>query len=117
MSNKLKKIYSSANKLDRYCDTKTPCKLYRGLKKGSAVGLMVPTIFGFYKRNEPRNPDVFISDSVSTSPQFKTDGVLVTESKSQPLTHEILKESDKYMVRGCRTMSGEYRGLSRFVTL
>ena len=114
MSDILKKIYSESKIADRFYEGVTPCKLYRGLKKGSKIGLMTPTIIGFYKRNEPRPPDVLILDEGNVSPQYTEFGELITESQAKPLTREILDNADKYTVKGCRCTRGNHRGLSLF---
>ena len=51
------------------------------------------------------------------SPQYKNGDVdddLITEGKQKPVTAEILRNADQYIVKGCRTMSGEHRGVSVF---
>lgn len=121
MSDELKEVYGAASKMDRYSDTKTPCNLYRGMKRGSKVGLMVPTLIGFVSKRGARLPDVLVTaEDTDKSPQFKDGTVsedLVTEGKSMAVTTEMIREGDKYIVKGCRTMKGDFRGLSVFNNL
>ena len=116
MSDELKKVYEAEDAIDRYYDEKIPRDLFRGRKKGLSVDIMQPMILGFYRRTEPRLPDVHLHNEAGKSPQFKdeTESMLVIDDKHGTLTADIVGQADKYMVRGCRTLSGNYRGVSVF---
>ena len=117
MTDKLKRLYEGKGALDRYFEEKIPRDIYRGRKQGAHTDVMQPTILGFYKRKvDVRPPDIFISDKMGTSPQFINgdEGKLVVDDKTGTLTADIIRDADKYMVRGCRTMKGNYRGVSLF---
>lgn len=117
MSEELKRVYEKQGALDRYFDTVIPKDLYRGYKKGATYDLMQPTLLGFYIRGNPRLPDVHVSAQDSKiSPQFTdaTERELVVDDTFGSLTVAMVANADKYMVRGCRTMDGEFRGVSLF---
>jgi hypothetical protein len=38
----------------------------------------------------------------------------LTEPKGKPLTQQIVADASKYIVRGCRASTGDYRGVSVF---
>jgi hypothetical protein len=116
MSDELKNVYKNAGKLDRYHGETVPEDLFRGRKIGSSVDLMQPTLLGFYRRAGPRLPDVLATDSKGQSPQFKNadKSELIVDNKLGTFTEEMVRNSDKYMVRGCRTIKGDYRGVSVF---
>src|SRR4051812_9939632 len=77
---------------------------------------MQPTLIGFYRRETPRLPDVLLEDGKGKSPQFRDDArqALVVDDSKGTATADVLRNADKYMVKGCRTMSGDYRGVSVF---
>lgn len=116
MSDELRNIYKGAGALDRYFEGTTPVDLYRGQKIGSHGDFMLPTLIGWYARNEPRNPDILLHNQKGNSPQYVNNdfGHLMTEGKELELTAEILRNADQYIVKGCRTMSGLHRGVSVF---
>lgn len=122
MPDELKRVYEKAGALDRFYEGHTPIDLYRGRPKGTE-DIMQPTVLGFYRRAtidgqppRPRNPDVLLQDQAGTSPQFKDAKreALVVDDKKGTITAAILRDADKYMVKGCRTMSGDFRGVSVF---
>jgi hypothetical protein len=115
MTDALKRIYEGQGALDRYFDRTIPRTLYRGQKQGSSYDIMQPTIYGFYKRNGNRPPDIHIRNSDNISPQFvdNDESQLIVDKKGM-LTKEIMANSDQYMVRGCRSVVGNYRGVSVF---
>jgi hypothetical protein len=39
---------------------------------------------------------------------------MLRETNSKPLTQEIIGDASKYIVKGCRTTKGDYRGVSTF---
>ncbi|GGA24951.1 hypothetical protein [Dyella nitratireducens] len=116
MTDELKNVYKNVGSLDRFFDEKTPVDLFRGQKIGDHAELMQPTLIGWYTKLEPRHPDVLVNDSVGVSPQYSGGdfSALMTEGKDKAATEEILKNADKYTVKGCRTMVGKHRGLSVF---
>ncbi|HWU80511.1 MAG TPA: hypothetical protein VN158_10645 [Caulobacter sp.] len=97
MSDDLKNIYKAANKLAFYFDDKTPRDLYRGQtsteeRKGTPV--LYPNPGFTRKHGPPRLPDV----QVFIRQIEKAEGGIVEEK----------------WVKGCRTMRGDYRGVSTF---
>lgn len=89
MTDQLEEIYKKSGKLDRYFDRETPVELWRGQKRDnlkSGMTPMHPDLFGFTRKDGlVRFPDVKVFERES-------DGVK--------------------MVKGCRCMAGEYRGVS-----
>ena len=77
---------------------------------------MQPTLIGFYRRETPRLPDVLVTNDKGKSPQFRDDArtALVVDDAKGSQTAEILRDADKLMVKGCRTVSGDFRGVSVF---
>ena len=116
MTDELKNTYENAGALDRFFDEKTPIDLFRGQKIGGRAELMQPTLIGWHTKNEPRHPDVLVNDSIGVSPQYVGGDLsaLVTEGKDGAETENILRNADKYIVKGCRTMAGKHRGISVF---
>ncbi len=118
MTDELKNVYEKANASDRFFDGKTPVDLFRGRRTGDKTELMQPTLIGWYVKLEARRPDVLLEGVKDKgSPQYKNGDVedeLVTEGKQKTVTAEILRNADQYMVKGCRTMNGEHRGVSVF---
>lgn len=116
MSEQLKKVYQNANALDRYYEERTPIDLLRAKKIGSHGDLMQPTLIGWNSQRGPRHPDVLVKNQKDESPQYLDAGLsqLAIETKELELTTEILRNADKYVVRGCRTMKGNHRGISVF---
>ena len=118
MTDELKKVYEKANASGRYFDGQTPVDVFRGRRTGDKTELMQPTLIGWYVKLEPRRPDVLLEGAKDkVSPQYKNGDVdddLVTEGKQKPVTAEILRNADQYIVKGCRTMSGVHRGVSVF---
>ena len=113
MSDVMKKVYEEEGKLAYFFEKTTPVNLYRRRKVGDKTSIMQPTIIGFGPEDEPRLPDVFLEDQNGASPQF--DGkTMRRETGSKPLTKEIVADASKYIVRGCRTTKGNYRGVSTF---
>lgn len=118
MSDELKKVYEKADASGRFFDGKTPVDLFRGRRTGDKTELMQPTLIGWYVQLEARRPDVLLEGAKDkVSPQYANgdvDDELVIEGKKKPVTAEILRHADQYIVKGCRTMSGEHRGVSVF---
>jgi hypothetical protein len=118
MTDELKKVYENANALGRFFDGQAPVDVFRGRRSGDKTELMQPTLIGWYVQLEARRPDVLLEGARDKlSPQYKCGDMhdeLVTESKQKPVTAEILRNADQYIVKGCRTMSGEHRGVSVF---
>lgn len=118
MTDELKKVYENANALGRFFDTQTPVDVFRGRRTGDKTELMQPTLIGWYVKLEARRPDVLIAGAKDkVSPQYQNGDLnddLVTEDKKKPVTAEILRNADQYIVKGCRTMNGEHRGVSVF---
>lgn len=116
MTDQLKRVYEQAGALDRYYDERTPIDLLRAKKIGSHGDLMQPTLIGWYAARGPRDPDVLVRNQQGDTPQYLDAAMeqLAVESRELELTTEILRNADKYMVRGCRTMKGNYRGISVF---
>jgi hypothetical protein len=117
MSDDLKNVYKGAGALDRYFDGMTPVDLFRGQKIGAKGDFMLPTIIGWYaQQGKPRRPDILIKDQKGGTPQYKNldAGELATEGRELELTEEVLRNADKYIVKGCRTMTGHHRGVSVF---
>jgi hypothetical protein len=116
VSDDLKRVYENQGALDRYYDGQIPRDLFRGRKQGSSEDLMQPTLIGFYRRETPRLPDVLVTNDKGKSPQFRDDArtALVVEDANGTVTADIVRNADKYMVKGCRTVSGDYRGVSVF---
>ncbi|HET8726816.1 MAG TPA: hypothetical protein VFO41_04810 [Alphaproteobacteria bacterium] len=88
MSDDLKRIYEEAGRQAYYFDQHVPRDLFRGQSKSEAKkGL--PVIYpnpGFARKGgPPRLPDV-----------------------------EIVERDGKQIVKGCRSISGDYRGVSTF---
>jgi hypothetical protein len=68
-------------------------------------------------QHEPRLPDVLVNDSKGASPQYvggRPGGALVTESRGKPTTSQIVSDASSYVVKGCRTIRGDHRGVSVF---
>ncbi|MDB5865731.1 MAG: hypothetical protein JWO70_3537 [Betaproteobacteria bacterium] len=116
MTDELRRVYEGAGALDRYFDQKTPVDLFRGRRQGDATDLMQPTLIGWYAKLEARDPDVLVVDDKGGSPQYTSGDLseLVTEGKGKPVTAEIVRNADKLVVKGCRTMVGNHRGVSVF---
>ncbi|WKB54344.1 hypothetical protein [Eleftheria terrae] len=116
MSQELRRVYEKAGALDRYYDESTPVDLYRGRRKGDATDLMQPTLIGWYTKQDLRRPDVLAVNQQGQSPQYVGSdfGQLATEDQAKPLTADMLRNADKLMVKGCRTMKGDHRGVSVF---
>lgn len=116
MSDALRKVYEGAGALDRYHDKTTPLDLFRGRRTGDTSDLMQPTLIGWYQKLRPRRPDVLVQNDQGSSPQYEGGdlGRLVTEAPAKPVTADILRHADQYIVKGCRTMSGDHRGVSVF---
>ena len=116
MSEDLKKVYQGAGAADRYYEGQTPTDLLRGKKVGSHGELMQPTLVGWYQQKGRRDPDVLIRTSKGATPQYLDADLtdLAVESKELELTAEILRNADQYIVKGCRTVKGDHRGISVF---
>jgi len=88
VTDELKQIYDDEGLLHRYFDTATPCDLYRGQSRTEArqgLPILYPNP-GFARRDGSRRlPDVLVEER---------DG--------------------KQFVRGCRSVRGDYRGISTF---
>jgi hypothetical protein len=83
---------------------------------GSAVDLMQPRLLGFYRREKARKPDVLVRNKQGAPPQFRDADLvaLVVDDKAGSLTEDIVRNADEYVVIGCRTMKGDFRGVSVF---
>jgi hypothetical protein len=116
MTDELRRVYEHAGALDRYFEGQTPVPLYRGRRAGDTTDLMQPVIIGWNTQRGPRPPDVLVLDERNTSPQYTTGDTpaIVTDGKTKALTADIIKHADKYVVKGCRTMRGDHRGVSVF---
>lgn len=116
MSDELRKVYEGHGALDRYFDDTTPVDLFRGRRGGDSTDLMQPTLIGWYARLEPRHPDVKLVTAEGDTPQYVNGdhAQLVTEGRAKPVTADIIRRADQYVVKGCRTMSGDHRGVSVF---
>jgi Tse2 ADP-ribosyltransferase toxins len=116
MSDNLKNEYARKQLLDNFFDNKTPIDLFRRRDVGDSTPVMQPTLIGFVRREgDPRRPDIFLSDEKGQSPQHGADNrTILTEPKGKPLTKQIVADGSKYVVRGCRTTAGDYRGVSVF---
>jgi hypothetical protein len=101
MSDTLRERYEGTGTLDRYYDGKSPIDLFRGRRMGDSTDLMQPTLIGWHTRRGPRPPDVLVEGEVDgVSPQYNQDrSGLVTEDRSKPLTQEIVRNADKYIVK------------------
>ena len=123
-TNELKKVYEDADKSAFFFDQLTPVDLFRRRNIGDKTALMQPTLIGFDRKNdpEPRHPDIWISDDNRKSPQYKDGGAnpqdrdnqMVRESNSKPFTRQLIGDASRYIVKGCRTIKGDYRGVSMF---
>ena len=113
MSEELKNIYARAHRSADFFDASVPIDLYRRRKIGDKTPIMQPTIIGFGKAEDPRLPDIYLEDESGKSPQFN-NGDMVREPGSKPVTQQIVADAAKYVVRGCRTVKGDYRGVSVF---
>lgn len=117
MSDALRRVYEGQGALDRYFDGNTPVDLFRGRREGDSGEIMQPTLVGWYARLQPRDPDVLVVNDDEVSPQYQggdLNGDLVTENRRKPVTAELLRNADRYVVKGCRTMTGRHRGVSVF---
>jgi hypothetical protein len=114
MSDELKKVYERAGSLAYFFEAATPTNLFRRRKVGDKTPIMQPTLVGFGPEERPRLPDIHVFDSGGRSPQFKADGTIEREPGSKPLTRQIVADASNLTVRGCRTMKGNYRGVSVF---
>lgn len=117
MSDELKTVYDIANKSDRFFDKITPVDLFRGKKKDDTFDLLQPTLIGWMTHVEPRLPDILVHDSRGVSPQYhggQAGGAIVTEPRSKPTTAQIISDASAYVVKGCRTIRGDHRGVSVF---
>ena len=88
ISNELREIYEKAGLIHRFFETKTPLDLYRAQSfKDEEAGrdLIYPHPGYKPKNGPPRLPDV-----------------------------EEFKQGNETFVRGCRTIKGDYRGVSMF---
>jgi hypothetical protein len=112
-TDELKKIYEGEGKLAYFFEQATPVNLFRRRNIGDKTMIMQPTVIGFGPDEKPRLPDIRLEDEAGASPQF--DGSKMRrESNSKPLTKEIVGDASKYIVKGCRTTKGDYRGVSVF---
>jgi hypothetical protein len=114
MSDELKKVYERAGSLAYFFEAATPTDLFRRRKVGDKTPFMQPTLIGFGPDERPRLPDIHLSDESGKSPQFRDGGGIEREPASKPLTKQIVADASKYTVRGCRTIKGNYRGVSVF---
>ena len=119
MSDDLKNIYEAAGKSDRFFDSTTPIDLFRGQKTGDPFDLLQPTLIGWVVQSSgrPRDPDVLLTDASGRSPQYKDghpESELVTEPRSKPTTAQLVSDASAYVVKGCRTLNGNFRGVSVF---
>ena len=118
MSDELRNIYEAARKLGRFFETTTPVALFRGKKADDPFDMMYPTLIGWMKGNgEVRVPDVLLNDASGQSPQYqggRPGGRLVEEPKNKPRTAQIVADASTYVVKGCRTIKGDHRGVSVF---
>ena len=114
MSDELKKVYERAGSLAYFFEKGMPTDLFRRRKIGDQTPIMQPTLVGFGPDERPRLPDIHLSDESGRSPQFKGDGTIEREPGSKPLTKQIVADASTYTVRGCRTIKGNYRGVSVF---
>lgn len=115
MSDDLKKVYERGGKAAYFFDGTTPIALFRGRKVGDKTSVMQPTLIGFGPEEEPRPPDIYLTDEAGVSPQYAGDK-MVREPGSKPVTKQIVADASKYTVKGCRTIKGNYRGVSVFDT-
>ena len=112
-TDEMKKIYEAGGKLAYFFEQRTPVNLYRRRNIGDKSMIMQPTIIGFGAEDRPRLPDIKLEDEVGVSPQF--DGATMRrEPNSKPLTKQLIGDASKYTVKGCRTIKGDYRGVSVF---
>ena len=116
MTDELRRVYEGAGALDRFYEGALPMPLFRGRRTGHTTELMQPVIIGWITARGPRVPDVLLSDERNVSPQYTTGDSpsIVTEGKAKPLTADIIAHADQYVVKGCRTMRGDHRGVSLF---
>jgi len=128
MSDDLKNIYEAEypdNWADRFFDTVTPCDLFRrGDKKSTVEDVMEPTLIGWMASGGTRlrAPDVLVTDSSGTSPQYQDPGQtqLKQNGKGEKMTGgerrlaaaEMVSDGDDLIVKGCRHSRGDHRGLS-----
>jgi len=113
MSDVLKDIYASKGRTADFFDDTVPTDLFRRRRIGDKTPIMQPVIIGFGKAEDPRLPDVYLEDGSGASPQFQ-DGDMVREPGSKPITLRIVSDAAKYVVKGCRTVRGSFRGVSVF---
>ena len=73
---------------------------------------MQPTLIGFGPEDEPRPPDIYLTDEAGLSPQYAADK-MVREPGSKPVTKQLVSDASKYTVKGCRTIKGNYGGVNR----
>jgi hypothetical protein len=88
MSDDLRKIYEAAGRLRYYFDDEVPCDLFRGQNRTEAkqgLPLLYPHPGYTTKTGRVRKPDV-----------------------------EIVERDGQQVVKGCRCMKGDYRGISTF---
>jgi ferredoxin-NADP reductase len=115
-SDALKNAYKKADKQARFFDKLTPVTLFRGLKRGDSTDLMQPTLIGFHLKRGPRKPDVLFQDGKGVTPQYENSDInaAIALDASGNLTRHVLANAGDYVVQGCRTLSGDHRGLSLF---
>jgi hypothetical protein len=115
MSDDMKKLYKEKGLLANFFETATPVNLYRRRNVGDKTPIMQPTVIGFGPADEPRRPDIFLTDERDASPQHEADATtILREPGSKPLTKQIIAGASKYTVKGCRATAGPYRGVSVF---
>jgi len=113
MSDALKKVYEQEGLLANFFEKAVPTDLYRRRNIGDKTPIMQPTIIGFGKDEKPRPPDILLRDESGATPQYNAEG-MVRETNSKPLTKQLIADASKYVVQGCRTTKGDFRGVSTF---
>jgi hypothetical protein len=113
MSDALRKVYEQEGQLANFFEKTVPTDLFRRRNVGDKTPIMQPTIIGFGKDDRPRPPDIMLRDERGDTPQYNAGG-MVRESNSKPVTKQLISDASKYVVQGCRTTKGDFRGVSTF---
>lgn len=81
--------------------------------------MMQPTLIRGVTSNGPRASDVLLNDSTGKSPPYvgsQPGGELVTASRKRSTTAQFVSYASAYIVKGCRTIRGDHRGMVVFDT-